>query len=120
MMSGDDVLTVPVAHRVEVVTVAGRRQWSPEAKAQIVAESYATSVGEVAQRYSLAKQQIFTWRRLARQAAGPVGFAPVVIDEAPAPDGVIEVRLGEAVMRIPPGADPHMAAAILSVLKRAR
>lgn len=120
-MSGDDVLTMPAARRIEVVTVAARRRWPAEAKAQIVAESYETSVGEVADRYSLAKTQVFTWRRDARRAAGRVGFAPVVLgDEAASEAGVIEVRLGEAVMRIPPGADPRMAAAVLSVLKRAR
>ena len=39
MMPGDDVLTEPVARRIEVFTGAGRRrQWSAEAKAQIVKE----------------------------------------------------------------------------------
>jgi hypothetical protein len=34
MMSGDDVLTEPMARRIEVFTGAGRRRkWSPEAKA---------------------------------------------------------------------------------------
>ena len=121
MMSGDDVLTMPAARRIEVVTVAGRRRWSAEAKAQIVAESYDTSVGEVAERYSLAKTQVFTWRREARRATGQLGFAPVVVEDGIASEtGVIEVRLGDAMMRIPPGADPRMAAAVLSVLKRAR
>ena len=44
-MSGDDVLTMPSARRIEVFTGAGRRRrWSAETKARIVAESYATSV----------------------------------------------------------------------------
>ena len=121
MMSGDDVLTMPAARRIEVVTVAGRRRWSAEAKAQIVAESHETSVGEVAERYSLAKTQVFTWRRDARRAAGRLGFASVMVDDEAAPEvGVIEVRLGEAVIRIPPGADPRMAAAVLAALKRLR
>ncbi len=56
MMPGDDVLSEPVVRRVEVFTGAGRRRrWSAEARAQIVAESYATSVGEMADRYGLAK-----------------------------------------------------------------
>ncbi len=67
MMPGDDVLTKPVARRIEVFTGAGgRRKWSAEAKARIVAESYAASVVEVADRYGLAKNQLFTWRREAR------------------------------------------------------
>ena len=89
MMPGDDVLSEPVVRRVEVFTGAGRRRrWSAEAKAQIVAESYATSVGEVADRYGLAKTQLFTWRRDARGAGGdavpsePI-FASVVLEPPP-------------------------------------
>jgi|GEM_PF-4594881 len=44
----------------------------------------------------------------------------MVDDEAAPEAGVIEVRLGDAVMRIPPGADPRMAAAVLAALKRVR
>ena len=56
MMPGDDVLTKPVARRIEVFTGAGRRRtWSAEAKAKIVAESYAASVAEVASLEPLEK-----------------------------------------------------------------
>ena len=96
MMPGDDVLTEPVSRRIEVFTGAGRRRkWSAEAKAQIVAESYASSVGEVADRYGLAKTQLFTWRRDARAKIaasvdpGPLQFAPVVVEPVSAP---IQVR----------------------------
>ena len=76
MMPGDDVLTEPVARRIEVFTGAGRRRkWSPEAKARIVAESYALSVGDVADRYGLAKTQVFTWRRGGAGEAGASGRA---------------------------------------------
>src|SRR5271165_3946614 len=92
MMSGDDVLTEPVARRIEVFTGAGRRRkWSAEAKARIVAESYAWSVGDVAERYGLAKTQLFTWRRAARARAsapadpGPLQFAPVLMEPVSAP-----------------------------------
>ena len=70
MMSGDDVLTEPVARRIEVFTGAGRRRkWSAKGKARIVAESYGSSVGAVADRYGLAKNQLFAWRREARGKA---------------------------------------------------
>ena len=83
MMPGDDVLMMPSARRIEVFTGATpRRRWSAEAKAQIVAESYETSVGETSARYSLSKTQIFTWRRDAREASGALGFARVEIDDA--------------------------------------
>ena len=56
--------------RFEVFTGSGRRrEWSPEEKARIVAESYATNdtVCAVARRYALSPQQLFTWRRVARR-----------------------------------------------------
>ncbi len=93
MMPGDDVLPKPLDRRVEVFTGVGRRRrWSAEAKARIVAESYATSVGEVADQYGLSKTQLFTWRRDARdgdaeETPAPI-FAPVVLEppaEAAAP-----------------------------------
>lgn len=124
MMSGDDVLPKPEVRRIEVFTGAGRRRrWTSEAKAQIVAESYTSSVGEVAERYGLRGTQIFTWRRDARRAAG-MEFAPVVMADADASRdselGVIEVRIGEAVVRIPREADPRMAATVITALKAAR
>ena len=88
MMPGDDLLSEAVVGRVEVFPGAGRRRWSAEAKAKIVADSYATLVGEVADRYGLAKTQLFTWRRDARGAGGDAGpsepiFAPVVLEAPP-------------------------------------
>ncbi len=82
-MPGDDVLTKPVARRIEVFTGAGR--WSLEDKARIVAESYAGSVGDVADRYGLSKTQVFTWRREARtKLPAPVepSFVPVIVESA--------------------------------------
>jgi transposase len=64
------VMPEPV-RRIEVFTGAGRRRnWSSEEKAMIVAESYAggETVCAVARRHGLTPQQLFTWRRLARQA----------------------------------------------------
>jgi len=123
MMPGDDVLTLPVARRIEVFTgPSQRRRWSAEAKAQIVAESYETSVGEVAERYSLAKTQVFTWRRDARRAA----FAQVVVDDAApasdeaATDGVIEIELVGARVRIGAAADARLAVAVIGALRAGR
>jgi transposase len=117
MMSGDDVLTMPSARRIEVFTGAGRRRrWGAETKARIVAESYAASVGEVADRYGLAKNQLFGWRRDARRSgAGRLTFASVMVDDAaqdPRPDaGRIEIELGAVRVRIDrdAGAPHHVA-----------
>ena len=141
MMPGDDVLPSPVARRVEVFTGAGRRRrWSAETKARIVAESYATSVGEVADRYGLSKTQLFTWRRDARGGAEeprePI-FAPVVLEPpaemAAAPRGEpkskkarrarpggIELEIDGVVVRVERGAEARTVAAVIQALKRAR
>jgi len=138
MMSGDDVLTEPVIRRIEVFTGAGRRRkWSPEAKARIVAESYALSVGDVADRYGLAKTQLFGWRREARMKALPAPeptFAPVVV-EPPAGslvptarrrrrsrrgDGGIELEIDGVVVRIGRGAEGKTVAAVIGALKADR
>jgi transposase len=122
MMPGDDVLMMPAARRIEVFTGAShRRRWSPETKAQIVAESYETSVGEVADRYSLGKTQVFTWRRDAKRAA----FAQVVVEDAePEPaeavDGAIEIELVGARVRIGREADARMAVAVIGALRAGR
>jgi transposase len=122
-MRGDDVLMMPPVHRMEVLAGPGqRRRWSTEAKAQIVAESYETSVGEVAARYSLSKTQVFTWRRDARRSA----FAQVVVDDASsgsggaALDGAIEIELVGARVRIGREADARMAVAVIGALRAGR
>lgn len=124
-MPGDDVLMMPAGRRIEVFTGAGRRRrWSAEAKAQIVAESYATSVGEAADRHGLSKTQVFTWRRAAQQTVAATGFARVEVDGLQGPQtreaGVIEVTLGSASIRIPPGSDPRLASAVLLALRVSR
>jgi transposase len=57
-----------------------RRRWPDHVKAQIVAESYQPGVRvvDVARRYGLIAQQVFDWRRHARQGRLSVpagGFA---------------------------------------------
>ena len=122
MMRDDDVLMMPAARRIEVLSGPGqRRRWSAEAKAQIVAESYETSVGEVADRYSLSKTQVFTWRRDARRS----GFAEVVVEDpgsgpVDAVDGAIEIELVGARVRIGREADPRLAVAVIGALRVGR
>jgi transposase len=102
--------------RLEVITGAlGRRRWSAEAKARIVAESLAPGmvISEVARRHDLRPQQLFAWRHQARQGrlalpAAELSFVPVIgAPDAPpaatsaAPVGMIEVALGGAIVRVP-------------------
>jgi transposase len=63
---------VTTVRRLEVITATGRRrQFTEDFKAQVVGETLASGavVSEVARRYGLTPQQVFTWRRQARQAA---------------------------------------------------
>jgi transposase len=81
--------------RLEVITgIGGRRAWSDEDKGRIVAESFAVgaNVSAVARRYGLRPQQVYAWRRLARNGAlalpsdAALGFVPVIAAESePAP-----------------------------------
>src|SRR5215470_12055938 len=103
--------------RLEVFTGAGRRRrWTPEEKARIVSETFETgaSVSAVARRHGLTAQQLFAWRRAWRQqsdsgvAESSAAFAPVLVDPAAslAPTLLlIEIVIGAATIRIPPGID---------------
>lgn len=128
--------------RFEAFTGSGRRrEWWPEDKARIVAESYATdeTVYAVARRYALSPQQLFAWRRVARQLAAertamPESlFVPAVV-AAPMPElaakrsprhkrkaareaGVIELKIDGVAIRVARGADAKTVAAVIRALK---
>jgi len=75
-LSCDDAGTSGV-QRFEVFTGAGkRRDWPPEVKVSIVAESYSgqESVSAVARRHGMIPSQLFTWRRELRKQMEAQGF----------------------------------------------
>jgi len=77
-MSYDDAGT-KVVQRFEVFTGSGkRREWPPEVKASIVAESYSglETVCAVARRHGLSPSQLFNWRRQVRRELDGKGMAP--------------------------------------------
>jgi transposase len=134
-------ITEPV-RRIEVFTGTGRRRtWTAEDKAQIVAETLSAgeTVCAVARRHGLSPQQVFWWRRQARQLSAEAGnaapqFVPAVV-EASAPtgtvprqrekqsrqvdqiSGLIEVEIAGATVRIGRGADAKTVAAVVRALK---
>src|ERR1700733_15028559 len=65
-----------------------RRTWSADQKQRIIAESFApgASVAEVARRYGLNSNMLFTWRRRERADVNDVGktvnIVPVRVVEA--------------------------------------
>jgi transposase len=117
--------------RVEVLTGPGRRRrWSDDDKARIVEETLrpGTVVAEVARRWQVGSQQVFTWRREMRRAAvAPLDFVPIVPETpmpVPEPTGLpppsspsIEVELAGAVLRVAPGTDGDLLVAVLRAVR---
>ena len=155
---------VTTVRRLELITGTGRRrQWSDDDKARIVVESLkpGANVSEVARRHGLSPQQLFGWRRQARELLreseleavdnAPVGlaapepsrcprpsrgrekphgrspdpepaFAPVVVASAPADTvmpGVIEIAIGEAIVRVRGQVETGLLIAVLGAVRRA-
>ena len=149
-MSCDDAGSSGV-RRFEVFTGVGkRRDWPPEAKASIVAESYSgkESVSAVARRHAMSASQLFTWRRLLRKEMEERGialpspsreapmFVPAVLEEQePSPPIVaskrasrrrssrasaIEVEVAGALVRIDSGGDADTITAVITALRALR
>jgi transposase len=121
---------VTTVRRLEVITGTGRRRrYSEDDKARVVEETLAPGavVSHVARRYGLTPQQVFTWRREAREraeASKAVSFAPVVMAAPPVADTkteatIIEIVIGAATVRVPPGADAAMLRLVLRAVKAA-
>jgi transposase len=131
------------ARRLEVITDTGRRRrFSADEKSRIIEETLAPGavVSEVARRHGLTPQQLFGWRRQARQATSAGAdreaprFVPAVVDR-PIPvrpvrrcgrprrrhpdlgSSVIEVVIDGVTIRVGRGAEPKTVAAVLRALK---
>jgi transposase len=128
--------------RVEMLTGPGRRRrWSHEDKARVVVESFAPGArpSEVARRWQICPQQVFAWRREAREGllalpaevgmaipAGP-DFVPIHAEptlppaaSAPAPASpppAIEVEVAGAVVRVLPGMDAALLTSVLGAVR---
>lgn len=125
--------------RFEVITGAvGRRRWSADDRAHILEETLVPGavVSEVARRYGLTPQQLFTWRRDARKAAQTLpAFVPAVIAPEPAiveppaapprrkqrtrprRAAAIEIDVAGVTVTIENGASPATIAAVIGALK---
>ncbi|MGO9773434.1 MAG: IS66-like element accessory protein TnpA [Roseiarcus sp.] len=126
--------------RVEVIRGGdgGRRRWSDNEKAQAIEASLVAgaNVSEVARRHGVTPQQLFTWRRQARQLLQASDDAPpfvpaivaaadqaVVVTQAagskpgtPRPHS-IELDVEGSSVWIWPGAEPAMVKTIIGALK---
>ncbi len=115
--------------------------WSVDQKAAIVEESCVdgASVCEVARRHGLTPQQLFSWRRQAREAARvleeaaePPLFVPALV-EAPAAklprraarlekesSPTIELEVEGVMIRVGRGAQAKTITAVIRALKAAK
>jgi transposase len=126
--------------RLEVISGTGRRRrFSADDKARVVEETLAPGavISEVARRHGLTPQQVFTWRRQARQTAitssETPSFVPAVVDaRLPAraaqrgrtrsrrverTSGIVEVEIDGVTVRIWRGAEAKTVAVVLRALK---
>ncbi len=119
-----------------------RRRWSAADKARVVADSLVPGVGalEAARRWQVGRRQVYAWRREAQAGLLPrlpelsgarrpePAFVPIVGEPTPpaatspgepamtaAP--VIEVEIAGAVVRVPPGMDGGLLAAVLRAVR---
>jgi transposase len=127
-----------VVRRIEVITGGGerRRRWSDDEKAEAVEESLRPGVviSQVARGRGLTPQQLFTWRREARQRAAAsdrAPFTPVIVEPLEAAPGTltseskpvsvrphtIELDIDGASVWIWREADVGMVTAIIDALK---
>ena len=128
------VVSTEFLSKVDVISGSrGRRRWSNELKAQIVAETlieYAT-VNSVAYRHDLQPNHLSTWRRLAKDGklvlpALPenVDFAPIAIHEEPPPllasTMAIEIVTGQVTLRLDRQTDAGRIAQIVHALNGAK
>jgi len=139
-MPYDDAGTSRVT-RFEVFTGAGRRRdWPPEVKASILAESFSgqETVCSVARRHGMSPSQLFTWRRQLRkqmesQGAGVPAFVPAVVDVGSAEElapvahrpkqrrrskaSAVELEIDGVAVKISRGADAGVIAAVIEALR---
>lgn len=143
MSTLDHTLKPQGVHRLEVITGTGRRRrFSDDDKARIVEETLVPGavISEIARRHGLSPQQLFGWRRQARQpvsasteTAAPL-FVPALVEaalpertvrrrggnrsfDADRVDGIIEVQIGGVTVRVGRGADARTVAAVIRALK---
>lgn len=107
--------TVPGhVQRLDVIeSPRGKRQWTPEARARIIAESLepGANVSAVARRHGMFPQQLYTWRRGLRERAEAMSFVPAMVERenagalpGPPPQRVgrqIVIETGNLTIRVP-------------------
>src|SRR4051812_38775295 len=78
-------------------------------------------IAEVARRWQVCSQQVFTWRREMRHSAPP-SFVPIVAEPSVAPQEstpspCIEIQVAGALVRVLPDTDPALLVMVLRALR---
>lgn len=119
-----------------------RRRWSAADKARVVADSLAPGMGalEAARRWQVGRRQVYAWRREAQAGLLPMltelsgarrsepAFVPIVAEPSPpaavssaepatTTASVIEVEIAGAVVRVSPGMNGGLLAAVLRAVR---
>jgi len=122
---------LPIIERTRSEVLSGperRRRWTLEQKTRIVAESLAPDAvaREGARRHGVHPNQRYGWRREVREnaLAQQTDFVPVAVAteptrRRPGDVSVIELRIGDAEMRIGPDVDPTAIRAAIRALRGA-
>lgn len=115
--------------RLDVIeSPRGRRHWTPEARARIIAESLepGANVSAVARRHGMYPQQLYTWRRGLRERAEAMSFVPAMVEResagawpGPPPQSVggqIVIETGNLTIRVPDDVSAdHIGRVLLAV-----
>lgn len=115
--------------RLDVIeSPRGKRSWTPEARARIIAESLepGVNVSAVARKHGLYPQQLYTWRRGLRERAEGMSFVPAIVERAnsgvtscaavPLVSGQIVIEMSGLSIRIPPDVSAdHIERVLLAV-----
>lgn len=115
--------------RMDVIPAGpARRHWPEETRARIVAESMepGANVSDVARRNDILPQQLYAWRRAAKErmeAGRGAAFVPAVVEERRPPSCAtsvdcadIRIELAGLVIRVPDGASAdHIERVLLAV-----
>lgn len=110
----------------------GKRDWPPELKARIVAETLieGETVNAVAKRYELIPSTVSDWRRMARQGKlvlpnlDGMGFVPVEIEASATvtqslpvtSSGTLDVIKGDVTIRLDAGVPAARIAEIVRAI----
>lgn len=119
----------PNTQRMDVIPAGpARRQWPDETRARIVAESMkpGANVSDVARRNDILPQQLYAWRRAAKErmeAGRGAAFVPAVVEEPKPPScavpvdcAEIRIELNGLTVRVPDGVSAdHIERVLLAV-----